>query len=191
MEEDVSQTALKNDGARIASGRRTAAHSVSNFVAVYGLLVVLLLIFLVFGILRPTSFLSIRNINGILVSESVTAMLALAVMVPLATKQFDLSIGYHLGMAQVLAIGLQVNQGLSWEAAAVIVLVLSLAAGGGLSISEGLAQAPDLFGPTSAFPDDFVQNLAREYFKQNYTADESAYGAPDQVTLNRPSGSQT
>jgi ribose transport system permease protein len=129
MEEDVSQTALKNDGARIASGRRTAAHSVSNFVAVYGLLVVLLLIFLVFGILRPTSFLSIRNINGILVSESVTAMLALAVMVPLATKQFDLSIGYHLGMAQVLAIGLQVNQGLSWEAAAVIVLVLSLAAG--------------------------------------------------------------
>jgi ribose transport system permease protein len=129
MEENVSQSALKDGGARSASGRRSSSQSLSNFVAVYGLLVVLLLILLVFGVLRPSSFLSIVNINGILVSESVTAMLALAEMIPLATKQFDLSIGYHLGMAQVLVIGLQINQGLSWEAAALLVLVLSAAVG--------------------------------------------------------------
>lgn len=129
MEEQVSQSAVKNDGAAGATDRRVTTQSISNFVATYGLLVVLLLIFLVFGILRPNSFLSMRNINGILVSESVTAMLALAVMVPLTTKQFDLSVGYHLGMAQVLVIGLQVNQGLSWEVAAALVLVLSAAAG--------------------------------------------------------------
>jgi Flp pilus assembly protein TadG len=36
-----------------------------------------------------------------------------------------------------------------------------------------------------------MQKLAREYFTQNYTADETAYGTPDAVTLSRPSGSQT
>jgi ribose transport system permease protein len=84
---------------------------------------------LVFGLLRPSSFFSATNLNAILVSQSVTAILALAVMVPLATKQFDLSIGYHLGMAQVLIVGLQVTQGLGWPLAAVLVLLASLVAG--------------------------------------------------------------
>ena len=68
---------------------------------------------LVFGLLRPSSFFSATNLNAILVSQSVTAILALAVMVPLATKQFDLSVGYHLGMAQVLIVGLQVTTGIA------------------------------------------------------------------------------
>ena len=78
---------------------------------------------LVFGLLRPSSFFSATNLNAILVSQSVTAILALAAMVPLATKQFDLSIGYHLGMAQVLSVGLQVNQGLAWPVAAALILL--------------------------------------------------------------------
>ena len=56
-------------------------------------------------------------------------MLALAAMVPLATKQFDLSIGYHLGMAQVLIVGLQVTQGLDWPLAAALILLASLVVG--------------------------------------------------------------
>jgi ribose transport system permease protein len=59
----------------------------------------------------------------------VTAILALAAMVPLATKQFDLSIGYHLGMAQVLIVGLQVTTGLPWPVAAALILVASLLVG--------------------------------------------------------------
>jgi ribose transport system permease protein len=50
-------------------------------------------------------------------------------MVPLATKQFDLSVGYHVGMAQVLVIGLQVTSGLPWAATIVIVLAISLLVG--------------------------------------------------------------
>ena len=50
-------------------------------------------------------------------------------MIPLATKQFDLSVGYHLGMAQVLIIGLQVQQGLGWPVAAALILVASLVVG--------------------------------------------------------------
>lgn len=107
---------------------RFAGQALANFVAVYGLLVVFLLIMLVFGLLRPASFFSATNFNTILVSQSVTAILALGEMIPLATKQFDLSIGYHLGMAQVLVVGLQVLQGLSWPEATALILFFSLVA---------------------------------------------------------------
>jgi ribose transport system permease protein len=102
---------------------------VSNLLANYGLLFVFLLIMLVFGLLRPSSFFSATNLNAILVSQSGTAILALAVMVPLATKQFDLSIGYHLGMARVLIVGLQFTQGLGWPLAAALILLASLVVG--------------------------------------------------------------
>lgn len=105
------------------------SQTLSNWIAVYGLLIVFLLVMVIFGALRPSSFLSVTNINSILVSQSVTAMLALAEMIPLATKQFDLSVGYHLGMAQVLIIGLQVQQGLNWVETAALILVLSLVVG--------------------------------------------------------------
>ena len=113
------------------------ASTISNLLANYGLLFVFLLIMLVFGLLRPSSFFSATNINAILVSQSVTAILALAVMVPLATKQFDLSIGYHLGMAQVLIVGLQVTTGLAWPAAAALILLASMLVGfvNGLSVT--------------------------------------------------------
>lgn len=114
---------------RATAGSRLTSQSLSNWIAVYGLLIVFLLVMVVFGALRPSSFLSVTNINSILVSQSVTAMLALAVMIPLATKQFDLSVGYHLGMAQVLIIGLQVQQGLGWGEAAALILMLSLVVG--------------------------------------------------------------
>ena len=94
----------------------------SDFAAVYGLAIVFVLVMIVFGLLRPDSFFSSININTVLVGQSVTAMLALAEMVPLATRQFDLSVGFHLGMAQVLIVGLQVQNGLPWPLAAAIVL---------------------------------------------------------------------
>ncbi len=108
---------------------RFSGSTLSNLVAVYGLLLVFLLIMLIFGLLRPSSFFSATNINTIMVSQSVTAILAFAEMVPLATKQFDLSIGYHLGMAQVLVVGLQITQGLAWPEAAALVLLASLLTG--------------------------------------------------------------
>ena len=126
----MSHPAANRSAAQAPQARsRFAGHALANFVAVYGLLVVFLLIMVVFGLLRPASFFSATNINTILVSQSVTAILALGEMVPLATKQFDLSIGYLLGMAQVLVVGLQVLQGLSWPEATALILVFSLLAG--------------------------------------------------------------
>lgn len=127
-EKDMSNPTLPRSAATPSHLRPTGSF-LSNLVAIYGLLLVFLLIMLVFGLLRPSSFFSATNINTILVSQSVTAILAFAEMVPLATKQFDLSIGYHLGMAQVLVVGLQVTQGLSWPEAAALILLASLITG--------------------------------------------------------------
>lgn len=127
-EKDMSNSTLPRSAATPTRLRPTGSF-LSNLVAIYGLLLVFLLIMLVFGLLRPSSFFSATNINTILVSQSVTAILAFAEMVPLATKQFDLSIGYHLGMAQVLVVGLQVTQGLSWPEAAALILLASLLTG--------------------------------------------------------------
>src|ERR1700677_5099550 len=89
------------------SAPRASSATVSNLLANYGLLFVFPLIMLVFGLLRSSSIFSATNLNAILVSHSVTAVLAVAAMVPLATNQFVLSIGYHVGMAQVLIVSLQ------------------------------------------------------------------------------------
>lgn len=129
-EKNLSDTILEKRASPPApTHSRPKSQTLSNWIAVYGLLIVFLLVMVIFGALRPSSFLSVTNINSILVSQSVTAMLALAEMIPLATKQFDLSVGYHLGMAQVLIIGLQVQQGLGWVETAALILVLSLVVG--------------------------------------------------------------
>lgn len=114
---------------RLSARARLMPRSASHVVATYGLLVVFVLVVVVFGLLRPESFLSATNLDSILVSQSVTALLALAEMIPLATRQFDLSVGYHLGVAQVLVVGLQVKQGMSFAEVAALILALSLVIG--------------------------------------------------------------
>lgn len=58
-------------------------------------------------------------------------------------------------------------------------------------IANALDAAGLAVGSQPGMTQDDMQKLAREYFKQNYTADEEAYGKPDEVTLSRPAGSQT
>lgn len=108
---------------------RSAGRRLGELTATYGLAVVFVLVMALFGLLRPSTFFSAININTILVGQSVTAMLALAEMIPLATRQFDLSVGFHLGMAQVLIVGLQVQYGVPWPVAAILILLLALAVG--------------------------------------------------------------
>ncbi|MCB8882258.1 ABC transporter permease [Acidisoma cellulosilytica] len=100
-----------------------------NFAANYGLAVIFVLVLIVFGLMRPDTYLSRSNIGNLLTSQSVTALLALAVMMPLTTGRFDLSVGYHVGLAQVLMVGLQANQQLPWVVSAIIVLAVGAAVG--------------------------------------------------------------
>jgi ribose transport system permease protein len=137
QQQDVSvsqtQTPTRTDtdtGTRQPPGRRPKpARKLSELVANYGLVIVFVLVLAVFAALKPATFLSSGNIGNLLTSQSVTALLAFAVMMPLATGRFDLSVGYHVGMAQVLVIGLQVNDNLSWQLAAAIVLAIGVVVG--------------------------------------------------------------
>jgi energy-coupling factor transporter ATP-binding protein EcfA2 len=85
LEKGMSDSTLQRS-APAPSAPRASSATVSNLPANYGLLFVFLLIMLVFGLLRPSSFFQRHEPQCVLVSQSVTAILALAPMVPLATN---------------------------------------------------------------------------------------------------------
>lgn len=122
-------------------GRRSAAHrylrgrlGLAHLLSTHGLLILMIALIAVFTALLPDTFPTTFNARSILANESITAFASLAVMVPLAAGQYDLSVGFVLGLAGVLAIGLQVNSGAPWEVA-VLVGVLS---GAGVGLINGL-----------------------------------------------------
>ena len=94
----------------------------------WGLLILLVLLTIVFSLLRPDTFLTFFNIKSILNNKSVQALLALAVFIPMTANHFDLSAGFNLGISQVLAIGLQ-GQGAPWWGAVLLVLLMGAVVG--------------------------------------------------------------
>jgi ribose transport system permease protein len=62
-------------------------------------------------------------------SRSINALVALAVMIPIASNNFDLSVASILGVSQVLANGLQTQQKLAWQAACVLCIVIGALVG--------------------------------------------------------------
>jgi ribose transport system permease protein len=106
----------------------TLSSALSRAISVWGLLVLLVVLIVVFSILRPDTFLTYFNIRSILSNKSVQALVALAVFIPMVANQFDLSAGFNIGISQVLAIGLQ-GQGLPWWAAIIVVLLLGASVG--------------------------------------------------------------
>lgn len=115
-----------------------------RFLATYGLALLLVLLIVAFSLLLPHTFPTAFNARSILSDKSIIAMLALAEMVPIATNQFDLSIGYHIGLAHILAVGLQVNQGLPWPLVVVIVPAIGAVVGliNGLLVTRCLHRYP-------------------------------------------------
>ena len=102
--------------------------AITRAVSVWGLLVLLIVLLVVFSLLKPDTFPTFFNIKSILNNKSVQALLALAVFIPMTANHFDLSAGFNLGISQVLAIGLQ-GQGLPWWAAVIAVLMMGALVG--------------------------------------------------------------
>jgi ribose transport system permease protein len=97
--------------------------AISHIVSVWSLLILLVALIVVFSIIKPDTFPTYFNFRSIVNNKSVQALLALAVFLPMTANHFDLSVGYLLGISQVLVIGLQ-GQGLNWLGASGIVLLL-------------------------------------------------------------------
>jgi ribose transport system permease protein len=78
---------------------------------------------LIFGIWMPDLFLTLDNARVVAGDQAITAMLALALVVPLAAGVFDLSIASVLGLCSVVAVWYQ-SQGNSPLAGAVLAVLL-------------------------------------------------------------------
>jgi ribose transport system permease protein len=111
-----------------ALSARRVGPAITRAISIWGLLVLLVLLTIVFSILKPDTFPTLFNFRSILNNKSVQALVALAVFIPMTANHFDLSAGFNLGISQVLAIGLQ-GQGLPWWGAVAAVLLMGAAVG--------------------------------------------------------------
>lgn len=100
-----------------------------HFFSVWNLAILLVTLIVVFAILKPDTFLTAFTFQSLLNSRSIYALAALAVMIPLTSDNFDLSVASTLGITQVLANGLQTQQGLSWQIVVILCLLLGAAVG--------------------------------------------------------------
>jgi len=85
---------------------RLGASATAQWVERYSLLVLLVVTLAFFGFFwsqTAATFMQVANFQNILRSQTVLAVLALGVIVPLVCGQFDLSIGNVAGMASVFA----------------------------------------------------------------------------------------
>ena len=111
------------------SGSARAGVWIVRLVSVWGLPILLVGLILVFSVLLPNTFPTAFTFSSLTNSRSIYALAALAVMIPLAANQFDLSVAGTIGLGQILAIGLQTQQGLPWPLACILVVGMGLVVG--------------------------------------------------------------
>jgi ribose transport system permease protein len=110
-------------------GTRGVMGALAHFVSVWNLAILLVLLIAVFSVLKGDTFLTAFTFQSMMNSRSINALIALAVMIPLTSNNFDLSVASTLGIAQVLANGLITKQGLPWEVAAILCILLGALVG--------------------------------------------------------------
>ncbi len=117
MHTSVKSTALE-------PGRGAPWHR--KIVANYGMVILTVILFAIFAIARPDTFASSLNFRLLASSKSVLLILALAVTVPMVAGKIDLSIGYGVGLWQVMALSWQIK-GMDYR-----LVILLVAVGGGV-----------------------------------------------------------
>jgi ribose transport system permease protein len=100
-----------------------------NLVANYLLPMFALLLIIVFSIVLPRTFPTSATAQSILDSTVVIAILALAEMLVVIIGEYDLSVGYMVGLLTILAIGFIVKDHLPWGLAVGLVLLIGLGVG--------------------------------------------------------------
>lgn len=96
---------------------------------VYGLVILTVFLIVLFSILLPNTFPTVLNLRAILSDKAIIAMLSLAAMIPMVAGRIDLTVGYGIVLWHILAISLQVNYGVPWPIAVLIVITLGAITG--------------------------------------------------------------
>jgi ribose transport system permease protein len=82
------------------------------------------LFIIVFGIAEPHTFLTLSTVDSVASSQSVAAMLGVALVIPLTAGAYDLSIGATANLTAIVVVWLQVNHHWAvWPAVIMSVLV--------------------------------------------------------------------
>jgi ribose transport system permease protein len=68
----------------------------------YGLLILLIIMIVVFSIALPDTFATLANWRAIGVAESVLGVAAMALMIPLVSGRFDISVGANIGLTSIV-----------------------------------------------------------------------------------------
>ncbi|KAF0960253.1 D-allose transport system permease protein AlsC [Rhodococcus sp. T7] len=95
----------------------------------FGLIALLVAIVIGFSLAQPETFATAANWRTIISSQSVIIVLALALMVPLLSGNFDLSVESVAGLASMVAAGLMARDGLPLAVACVFVFGLGIVIG--------------------------------------------------------------
>lgn len=116
-----------------ASGERSSPRRFTFAFDRFSGIYVWLLLIIIFSLLIPDLFLSIQTPRILLANESITAILALGLIFPIAAGVFDLSIAGTLSVAAAIAVWFQTN-GYSWE----IGVIAAVAAGALIGLANGV-----------------------------------------------------
>lgn len=87
----------------------------------------------VFGIWSPTLFLTRSTMDSIASAQAVTGILSLAVLVPIVSGTFDLSVGATANLAAIFCINLQTQHNMS----ILVSILLALLAGIAIGLANG------------------------------------------------------
>jgi ribose transport system permease protein len=123
----------RSESVQRAAQRAHRRHRLEKIVSSFGLLLLTLAMVGFFSILSPSSFGTAETFRSIADQNSVLLLLALAVLLPLAAGEFDLSVGANLGISQILVIDLQSRAGMGWPLA----VLITLGAGAVIGIVNG------------------------------------------------------
>jgi ribose transport system permease protein len=103
-------------------GAVVGSHIIRTLVTRYGLVLAWLVVIIIFTALGAPGFLSAGNFSTIFGSQAVLLIVALALMIPATTGEFDLSVAGTLGMGMILTTVLTAEHG--WPLAASIAVAL-------------------------------------------------------------------
>jgi ribose transport system permease protein len=112
------------------SQRLRAALSFRSISALY----IFAALFLLFALWVPDTFLAGNTWRALLDDQAITALVAVALVIPLSAGAFDLSIGAQVGMGSIVSAWLLASQGLPIGAA----VALTVVAGGVIGLASGL-----------------------------------------------------
>jgi len=109
---------------RTAAARVRSRSLAADLLERYALLLVWGVVIVVFGILRPDTFMTTSNFSTIFGSQAILVVLTLALLPPLTAGDYDLSVAATLTLSSMTLAILNVNHG--WSIAAAIAAALAV-----------------------------------------------------------------